>query len=108
MPAARASTSSSVRPAAAATSTTSGLPSVNVPVLSKITTSRCVAFSSAEAFLIRMPFCAPRPVPIMIAIGVARPSASGHAMTNTVIVSVTANSSVCPISQNQTARLSGR
>ena len=45
-----------------------------------------VASSSADAFLNRMPFIAPRSVLTMIAIGVASPSASGQAMTKTVIV----------------------
>jgi len=37
-----------------------------------------------------MPFCAPRPVPTMTAVGVARPSASGQAMTTTVMARVSA------------------
>ena len=41
------------------------------------------AASSACALLIRMPRDAPRPVPTMIAVGVARPSAHGHAMMRT-------------------------
>ena len=49
---------------------------------------------------------APRPVPTMTAIGVASPSASGQAITKTVIVSVMANSSGWPIHQNQTAKVS--
>ena len=44
-------------------------------------------------------------VPIMIAIGVASPRASGQAMTNTVIVSVTAKSSVWPITQYHTTKV---
>ena len=40
--------------------------------------------SSASAFLIRMPACAPRPTPTMIDIGVARPSAHGQAMMRTL------------------------
>ena len=39
--------------------------------------------SSASAFLIRTPACAPRPTPTMIDIGVARPSAQGQAMIST-------------------------
>ena len=49
---------------------------------------------------------APRPVPTMTAIGVASPSASGQAITKTVMVKVTANSSGWPIHQNQTAKVS--
>ena len=40
--------------------------------------------SSASAFLISTPACAPRPTPTMIDIGVARPSAQGQAMISTV------------------------
>jgi hypothetical protein len=76
-----------------------------VPVLSKTTTVSRVAFSSAAAFLNKMPFIAPSPVPTMMAIGVARPSASGQAMTKTVIVSVSANSSGWPRTQNQTTKV---
>ena len=39
--------------------------------------------SSASAFLISTPACAPRPTPTMIDIGVARPSAHGQAMIST-------------------------
>jgi hypothetical protein len=95
----------SVTPGAGTISTTSGWPSVSVPVLSKTTTVSLVAFSSAAAFLNRMPFIAPRPVPTMIAIGVASPSASGQAMTKTVMVSVRANSSGWPRTQNHTAKV---
>ncbi|OIQ71294.1 hypothetical protein GALL_470890 [mine drainage metagenome] len=90
------SRSSSAMPAANANSTTSGCPRVSVPVLSKTTTFNRVASSSAEAFLNKMPFMAPSPVPTITAIGVARPSASGQAMTNTVMVSASASSSGCP------------
>ena len=48
---------------------------------------------------------APSPVPTLTAIGVARPSASGQAITNTVMVSVRANRSDCPIHQYQTAKV---
>ena len=103
--AAAVSTTSSVTPSAVTISTTSGWPTVSVPVLSKTMTLSLVASSSAEAFLNRMPFMAPRPVPTMTAIGVASPSASGQAITKTVMVRVTANSSGCPIHQNHTANV---
>ena len=77
-----------------------------MPVLSNTTTVSLVAFSSAAAFLNRMPFCAPKPVPTMTAIGVASPRASGQATTNTVIISVTASSRGWPSPQNQTAKVS--
>ena len=43
------------------------------------------AFSSATAFLKRIPFFAPMPFPTMIATGVASPSAHGQLMTSTEI-----------------------
>ena len=52
-----------------------------------------------------MPFIAPRPVPTITAIGVANPSASGQAITNTVIVSVSASSTGCPSTKYQTAKV---
>ena len=73
-------TSSSPIPAQFMYSTTCGRPTVSVPVLSNATTSIARATSSACALLIRIPRDAPRPVPTMIAVGVARPSAQGHAM----------------------------
>ncbi len=39
--------------------------------------------SSASAFLINTPACAPRPVAVMIDIGVASPKAQGQAMIST-------------------------
>ena len=53
--------------------TTFGLPSVSVPVLSTTSVSTFSMRSSASAFLISTPACAPRPTPTMIDIGVARP-----------------------------------
>ena len=41
--------------------------------------------------LIRMPSCAPRPVPTSRAVGVARPSAQGHAMISTATAAANAN-----------------
>jgi hypothetical protein len=46
-----------------------------------VSTSRST--SSASAFLKSTPACAPLPVATMIDIGVARPSAHGHAMMST-------------------------
>ena len=60
-----------------------GFPSVNVPVLSTTNVFTFSRISSASAFLIRMPSVAPRPTPTMIDIGVAKPSAQGHAMIST-------------------------
>ena len=60
-------------------------PSVSVPVLSKMTVSMRRAVSSASPPRMRMPASAPRPVPTMIAVGVARPMAQGQAMMSTVM-----------------------
>ena len=49
-----------------------------------------------------MPFAAPRPVPTMMAVGVARPSAHGQETTSTDTAMVNANSGVCPTA-SQTA-----
>ena len=76
--------SSSAKPAAGTIATTFGLPSVSVPVLSTTSVSIVSIRSSASAFLIRTPACAPRPTPTMIDIGVARPSAQGQAMISTL------------------------
>ena len=71
-------------PSAATIATTFGLPSVSVPVLSTTSVSTFSMRSSASAFLISTPACAPRPTPTMIDIGVASPSAQGQAMISTV------------------------
>ena len=56
-----------------------------MPVLSKTTISTRAAASSAAPPLIRIPASAPRPVPTMIAVGVARPIAHGQAITTTLM-----------------------
>ena len=60
-----------------------GLPSVSVPVLS--TTTVCHLLQDLERLGVSnsTPASAPRPVPTMIDIGVARPSAHGQAMIST-------------------------
>ncbi len=100
------SRSVSSTPAAGVTWTTLGAPRVRVPVLSKTITSSLTASSRAAAFLISTPCRAPSPVPTMMAMGVARPSASGQAMTKTVMVRVRANSRVWPRIQNQIPKVS--
>ena len=75
---------------------TLGAPSVTVPVLSSTTVRTSWAVSSASADLTRMPLVAPRPVPTMMAVGVARPSAHGHEMTSTLMACDSATSSVAP------------
>lgn len=60
----------------------------------------------AVAFLMRMPFLAPMAVPTATAVGVARPSASGQAMTTAVTASISAKRAVCPITKNQMRNVS--
>ena len=79
---ARSSASSREMPIGSS-ATTCGLPTVSVPVLSKATTATRCANSSASASLMSTPCRAATPVPTMMAAGVARPSAQGHAITST-------------------------
>ena len=58
---------------------------VMVPVLSKATVWASPATSKASADLMRMPLAAPRPVPTMMAVGVANPNAHGQLMTSTLM-----------------------
>ena len=88
--AASRSSAFSSKPSAGTIPTTFGLPSVSVPVLSITSVSMRSSRSSACASRIRMPECAPRPTPTMIDIGVARPSAQGQAMINTVTAATSA------------------
>ena len=81
----------SSNPAAGTIATTFGLPSVSVPVLSTTSVSTFSMRSSASAFLISTPACAPRPTPTMIDIGVARPSAQGQAMMSTLTAATRPN-----------------
>ena len=66
-------------------------PVVTVPVLSSTIVSTRRVDSSTSGPLIRMPSCAPRPVPTSSAVGVARPSAHGQAMISTATAAVKAN-----------------
>ena len=88
--AASATTSSSDIGGSAITSVTAGRPTVRVPVLSNKTVSTRSSSSSAAALLTRIPRSAPRPVATMMAVGVARPSAHGQAMTRTATALVRA------------------
>ena len=81
--AASRSNSASSWPGIDTTETTRGFPSVSVPVLSITSVLTRSRTSSASAFLINTPAAAPRPVPTMIDIGVASPSAHGQAMIRT-------------------------
>ncbi len=94
--AARLKTISLVYPSSAIREMSSGFPSVSVPVLSNTTVSILWACSKASPDLNRIPSSAPLPVPTMIAVGTASPSAQGQAMTRTLIKMVSENSSDCP------------
>ena len=87
---------SSSRPWKTIISSTSGLPSVIVPVLSKAATSIWPAFSKVSPFLISIPYSAALPTPTVTAVGGARPSAQGHATTRIEIKHVRQNSNVSP------------
>ena len=90
--AAKARTWSSVYPAAGAMPSTAGSPLVKVPVLSNSTVSTVRMLSSAIRSFTRTPPRAARSVAIETTNGIARPSACGQAITNTVIVRTTAMS----------------
>src|SRR3989454_7425364 len=79
-----------------------GFPSVSVPVLSKTTDRILETPSSVGASLIRMLCFAPRPVPTATAVGVARPRASGQAITIAEIAKVRAMRTGCRATANQT------
>ena len=78
-------------PSSGVTSTSSILPSVTVPVLSRTIVPIRRVCSRTSGPLTRIPSCAPRPVPTIIAVGVARPSAHGHAMMRTATAAVNAS-----------------
>ncbi len=79
----RVSSSCSVKTSAGRISVTRGSPLVMVPVLSRATIWVRPVCSREAAVLNSMPFFAPRPLPTMMATGVARPSAQGQLMTST-------------------------
>ena len=85
-------------PSAGSTSVTLGSPSVMVPVLSSTTIRVLPAASRAVAFLKRIPFFAPRPLPTMMATGVASPSAQGQLITRTEIPLARAKPKLSPTS----------
>ena len=82
-------------------------PASACPVLSSTTVSSLRAVSSASAPRTRMPISAPRPVPTMIAVGVASPSAQGQAMISTATNASIALVKLEPVS-SQTANESTR
>ncbi len=77
-------------------SVTSGSPFVSVPVLSNTIAWSLWAVSKASPLLIKIPFSAPFPTPTMMAVGVARPIAHGHAIINTAMNTVRANMKPIP------------
>ncbi len=95
-----ASLSSSLRSLAATgiTARSCMRPVVTVPVLSSTIVSTRRVDSSTSGPLIRMPSCAPRPVPTSNAVGVARPSAHGQAMIRTATAAVNASPAPAPAS----------
>ena len=82
--------SSSSVPAVAWTAWRVIRPVVTVPVLSRTIVSTRRVVSRTSGPLIRMPSWAPRPVPTMRAVGVARPRAQGQAMISTATAAVKA------------------
>ena len=101
-----ASRRSSVRetPSAGIASSSHIRPSVTVPVLSRTIVVIRRVRSSTSGPLIRIPSCAPRPVPTIRAVGVARPSAHGHAMMSTATEAVKASVG-SPVSASQPTRV---
>ena len=99
-PAIRSSSSRST-PAAGTTSTRAIVPVVTVPVLSSTIVSTRRVDSRTSGPLMITPSWAPRPVPTMIAVGVARPRAHGQAMISTATAAVNATDGSSPTpSQN--------
>jgi len=68
-----------------------------VPVLSSTIVSTRRVDSRTWGPLIRIPICAPRPVPTISAVGVARPRAHGQAMIRTATAAVKATSASDPV-----------
>ncbi len=76
-------------------------PVVTVPVLSRTTVSTRRVDSRTSGPLMSRPSWAPRPVPTISAVGVARPSAHGQAMISTATAAVNAYAALSPVpSQN--------
>ena len=100
-PASRSS-SASLWPGAAITSVRLSRPVVRVPVLSSTIVSTVRVDSSTCGPEITMPSWAPRPVPVRIAVGVARPIAQGHAMISTATAAVNAAAAGCPVASQVT------
>ena len=80
---AKPNTSARIASAATTTSISCMTPVVIVPVLSNTTVSIRRVLCNTSTPLITMPICAARPLPTINAVGVASPSAQGHAMIST-------------------------
>mmetsp|Transcript_11513 Transcript_11513/g.29487 ORF Transcript_11513/g.29487 Transcript_11513/m.29487 type:complete len:223 (-) Transcript_11513:620-1288(-) len=75
---------------------TTGRPDVSVPVLSNTTVSTPEAVSRTSPPRMSSPLRAAAEVPTRTAVGVARPSAQGHATTSTLQASCRLSSSLAP------------
>ena len=91
----RESQASSAHPGCSATSVSSGLPRVIVPVLSSTHRADRLEALQALAALEEHAVLGARPVPTMIAVGVARPSAQGQATTSTAMPATSATIQGC-------------
>ena len=97
-----ASRSSSARSAPSATATSTQLhPALGhrAGLVEHDRVDRAASARAPRGPLIRMPSCAPRPVPTMSAVGVASPSAQGHAMISTATAAVNAAAASAPASE---------
>jgi hypothetical protein len=72
-------------------SLTFGDPDVRVPVLSNTMVFIPLIFYKSSPPFIRIPYEAATPDPTMTAVGVARPSAQGHAITRVAMPKLKAN-----------------
>ena len=98
------SRSPSSTPSEGSTSVTWGFPVVMVPVLSSTTVRTSWALSRIWALFTNMPSLAPRPVPTMMAVGVASPRAQGQLITSTLTPWTTAAAQSKPLISSQIAK----
>ena len=96
-----ASASASATPSTVTTDSSSIVPVVIVPVLSRTMVSTRRVLSSTSGPLISSPSCAPRPVPTSSAVGVARPRAQGQPMIRTETAAVNANAALSPVASHR-------
>ena len=81
------------KPSAISRSVRTGRPSVSVPVLSTATTLASLSSCRASPLRNSTPISAPRPVPTMMEVGVAKPMAQGQAMISTATALTSAKDS---------------